>query len=296
MIKVRLNLRKVLTIAICFVSGTTMFAQGSTKDEGVVINSVTWATRNVDIGGVFVNSIEDYGGFYQWGRGADGHENPTSGTTSILSDTDTPNHGNFILADNNWSSISWYDWKAANDPCPCGWRVPTNSEIFSLLNAQKVSSEWTEENEVAGRRFIDIDTENSIFLPAERYRSWHNGSFGNYTGYDGIQGPGSNYWSSQSDDYARSFGINKDTPTFKVGIRKANGGHIRCVKTNEVCNINTSINDISSEKRNNIIGYCNIMGQRMLKEPISGLYIILYDNGMTKKVMKYSPNKIKKEK
>ena len=43
MLKVRLNLRNVVAIAISLASSATMFAQ----ETGVVINSVKWATHNV---------------------------------------------------------------------------------------------------------------------------------------------------------------------------------------------------------------------------------------------------------
>ena len=49
MIKVRLNLRKVVAIAICLAgfSVSNVLAQDNTTDQGVVINGVKWATRNV---------------------------------------------------------------------------------------------------------------------------------------------------------------------------------------------------------------------------------------------------------
>jgi len=78
MIKVRQNLRKVATIAICLAGSATMFAQNNTTDEGVVINGVKWATRNLDVGSTFVENPEDKGALFQWGRPADGHENRTS--------------------------------------------------------------------------------------------------------------------------------------------------------------------------------------------------------------------------
>ena len=57
---------------------------------------------------------------------------------------------------------------------------------------------------------------------------------------------------------------------------------VRCVKDKE---INNSVNEISAEKEKTIIGYCNIMGQRLPKEPKSGFYIILYNDGTAKKVI-----------
>jgi len=55
-------MRKVVAIAICLAGSATMFAQ----ETGVVINGVTWATRNVDAPGTFVANTKDAGMFYQW--------------------------------------------------------------------------------------------------------------------------------------------------------------------------------------------------------------------------------------
>ncbi len=49
--------------------------------------------------------------------------------------------------------------------------------------------------------------------------------------------------------------------------------------------MSTAINSVSSEKGRNAIGYYNIMGQRLQKKPTNGLYIILYDNGTSEKVI-----------
>ena len=62
----------------------------------------------------------------------------------------------------------------------------------------------------------------------------------------------------------------------------AYGHSIRCVKET----IPTAVNNISSEKEKNILGYYNILGEKLPKEPASGIYIILYDNGITKKIVK----------
>ncbi len=148
--------RKIFTLAIALTGFCTiMFAQDNTTDEGVVINGVKWATRNLDVGGNFTASPEDYGALYQWGRPADGHESRTSGTTTTLATGDTPGHDKFILA-----SSSPYDWrstqndalwnagtktapiKSANDPCPTAWRIPTNAEMESLLDENKVNRAW----------------------------------------------------------------------------------------------------------------------------------------------------------
>ena len=64
---------------------------------------------------------------------------------------------------------------------------------------------------------------------------------------------------------------------------KINGFFVRCVKDKD---INTSVNDISSEKEKTVLGYYNILGKKLLQEPESGIYIILYENGKTEKIIK----------
>ena len=66
MLKVNLNLRNVIAIAICLAGSVTMFAQNNTTDEGVMIAGVKWATRNVGKSGTFVSSPQDYGNLYTW--------------------------------------------------------------------------------------------------------------------------------------------------------------------------------------------------------------------------------------
>ncbi len=157
-------------------------------DKGVLINGVRWATRNLDVGGNFTANPEDYGALYQWGRPADGHESRTSGTTTTLATGDTPGHDKFILA-----SSSPYDWrstqndalwnagtetapvKAVNDPCPAGWRIPTNTEITTLLDPTNVSKAW--DGTKKGYTFTDIaNPANSVFFPAAGFRRFDNGT------------------------------------------------------------------------------------------------------------------------
>jgi uncharacterized protein (TIGR02145 family) len=76
-----------------------------------------------------------YGDLFQWGRLDDGHQSRDSGTTTTRSSTDEPGHGDFITHDS-----SPYDWRnpqnnnlwqgvnGTNNPCPAGWRIPTEAE------------------------------------------------------------------------------------------------------------------------------------------------------------------------
>ena len=132
----------------------------ATFDEGVVINGVRWATRNVDMPGTFAENPESPGMFFQWNRrkGWNAVDEVVEGW-----DNSTP------------EGTKWY---AENDPCPEGWRVPTIDELRSL---QEVNSEWTTLNGINGRFFGSVPYQ--LFLPAAGLRRI-SGTLG-YVGYVG---------------------------------------------------------------------------------------------------------------
>ncbi len=123
---------------------------GTTKCYDTVMNPVNndiWIDR--DLGASRrANSDTDYlayGSLYQWGRLSDGHQcmNYTSstsgsavnGTTTTQSSTDVPGHSNFIIKTNgnrNWrdprNDNLWQGLNGINNPCPSGYRLPTESE------------------------------------------------------------------------------------------------------------------------------------------------------------------------
>ena len=127
MIKSRLNLRNVATIAACLAVVTMFSGCGKddkeppkdplTYDKGVVINGVKWAIRNVDKPGTFAVNKESAGMFYLW-------------NSKVYWSTTDPAEGVAIPEWNNswnggYETPSIDDvWQTANDPCPQGWRVP----------------------------------------------------------------------------------------------------------------------------------------------------------------------------
>jgi len=142
------------------------FSQDNKAEEGVVINGVKWATRNVDAPGTFAAKPEDTGMFYQYNR------NIAWATAGEVPGWDTYLPEGIV-------------WEKANDPSPAGWRVPTFDEIKTLLVLDKVDNEWTTENGINGCKFTDKSTGNSIFLPAAGFRFYlgtltHQGTFGYY--------------------------------------------------------------------------------------------------------------------
>ncbi|MDX9749180.1 MAG: FISUMP domain-containing protein [Paludibacter sp.] len=125
-------------------AGTAYGNQVSFRTRSVLTTSTitsptgkVWMDRNLGASRVATSSTDDqaYGDLYQWGRGTDGHEKRSSQTTSSLSSSDTPGHGNFITVSSgnyDWRSPQnnnlWQGENGINNPCPEGFRVPTAAE------------------------------------------------------------------------------------------------------------------------------------------------------------------------
>jgi len=169
MLKIRLNLRIVVAIAICLTGFATMFAQ----ETGVVINGVKWATRNVDAPGTFAEKPESPGMFYQWNR------NIAWASSGSITDWDSSYPNGSV-------------WEKDNDPSPEGWRVPTDEEFRKLLNAEKVDRRSENVNGAFGYRFTDKETGNSIFFPFVGMRISEQ--------YGALSTANCGYWSSTQDD------------------------------------------------------------------------------------------------
>ena len=152
-----------------------------TYDAGVIINGVKWATRNVDKPGTFAATPEDAGMFYQWNRRIG-----WSATDPMINSNGGSTWDNSMPTGDTWEK--------ANDPSPSGWRVPTLDEIEKLIDTDKVSNEETTLNGVNGCKFTDINTGNSLFLPAVGYRVKDDGLLNVRNCSDEF--PRGDYWST----------------------------------------------------------------------------------------------------
>lgn len=178
------------------VRTTITFAyNGEDVTCGIITSSATgrkWLDRNLGAGDVpsAFDDWKNYGDLFQWGRSADGHQliERSGGTNSDVSGVETttepasgdrPTHALFIInsaAPNDWSIPSndnrWQGVSGINNPCPPGWRVPTESE-------------WLAEN-IANR----LEGYDKLKLTASGMRSISAGGI--------FQGASTNgqYWSS----------------------------------------------------------------------------------------------------
>jgi len=173
--------------------------------DGVRIEGVVWATRNVDAPGTFAENPQDAGMFYQWNR--------RTGWASTGYEWPSPMPG--------WNSTvpTGTMWYAENDPCPTGWRVPTQAELQSLYNA---GSAWTTIDGVNGRLYGTAP--NQIFLPATGWR-WSNGG-----ALDGVDESG-NYWSSTQNDSTNVWGLSFHSSLSNISplAFRSFGFNVRCV-------------------------------------------------------------------
>ena len=203
-----------------YPAGTVHCAGATTVVD--VTNPTTgkiWMDRNLGTTQVAASSydVNSYGDIYQWGRRADGHQCRTSPTTATLSSIDQPAHGFFILAPNvpeDWRSPQnanlWQGVNGVNNPCPSGYRIPTETE----MNAERLS--WSVNTSVGGFA-------SPLKWTLAGLRQYDTGTL--------LQvGSSGNYWSSTvSGTYSRSFYFSSSN-AFIVDDRRAEGYSVRCIK------------------------------------------------------------------
>ena len=211
-----------INLGSIFICGDpiTFIYKGNLVTYGTVLsNGKCWMDRNLGASQVATayNDSNAYGDLFQWGRLDDQHQTRTSGTTTNLSVSDVPGHANFIRGmgspydwrspqnDNLWQGVS-----GNNNPCPVGWRLPTDVE----LDAERAS--WSSQN-------YNGAFASPLKLTAGGVRSYFNASLFGVGSY-GI------YWSSTVDGaYARYLFFGSGD-AFVSNYVRAYGFSVRCLK------------------------------------------------------------------
>jgi uncharacterized protein (TIGR02145 family) len=187
-----------------------------------VFNSTTgkiWKDRNLGASQVATSStdVAAYGDLYQWGRLSDGHEDRSSVTTSTLSSTNVPGHSNFILSPSSpydWRSpqndILWQGVSGTNNPCPSGFRLPTNAELDAEMQS------WASNNAAGAYG-------SPLKLTVGGFRSSIDGSLNN-VGNTGF------YWSSTVFSFYSHYLSLFNSGAYTNNIRRAYGFSVRCIK------------------------------------------------------------------
>jgi uncharacterized protein (TIGR02145 family) len=186
----------------------------------------TWLDRNLGASRVAQSSTDyqAYGSLYEWGRQSDSHQcitwtatnagTPVNGTTTTQCSGGTCVNALFVVTYINWNNsdlpLLWTYPKAANDPCPSGYRVPWHTELQALDNSFSP-------NNMTGA------FASPVKMPVSGYRNYNNGVL-DYMSSRGF------YWSSSfngSTD-AQYLYFTSDLSTM-TSNQRAFGFSVRCI-------------------------------------------------------------------
>ena len=204
---------------------------GVNHGKGIALGDIVWAPVNCGYKAKSSNSKGfPYGKLYQWGRKYgqgynltydESEPNIIEGPISLNGGMSKEYENVFFSVDNydkNWISTDdikqfWNSGteespiKTQYDPCPEGWRVPTESELRLLIQAR--SSKETINNQYGycySGCYSYIDSILVVFLPAAGYRSDINGkSYGRQSGGNGSNWGEGHYWSSTAYNKGESY-------------------------------------------------------------------------------------------
>jgi uncharacterized protein (TIGR02145 family) len=210
----------------------TFSFNGLTYQEVLSSTTKIWLDRNLGATQVATSSTDaaSYGDLYQWGRNTDGHQ--IRGSSKASAPVASGNEGsNFINSGGDWLSSSSQDdtrWNSgigapvkvtANDPCPAGFRVPTDTELEAERNNGGTGFWGTgsAQNNALGA------FNSALKLPVAGYRDSSTGDLTTVDSYG-------NYWSSTvSGALARLLYFYSSSATM-YSSNRAHGFSVRCIK------------------------------------------------------------------
>ena len=180
------------------------------------ITGRTWMDRNLGAIQVATSTTDtaSFGSLYQWGRSSDGHEERTSSAINTTSSSDTAGHSYFILADSDWrfppNDSLWQGLFGINNPCPEGFRLPTENEF------EEERLTWSSND-------ADGAFNSPLKLSLAGARSRMNGAIGNIGTFSGYR------TSTRNGTLSRVLGIAQSIS--QMGNRdRADGNCVRCIK------------------------------------------------------------------
>lgn len=189
-----------------------------------------WLDRNLGATRVATSSTDaaGYGDYFQWGRPADGHQtkyltnNNSTGFTNTRSSSSVPSTDLWIVptdASNDWLSTPdntlWTGANPTNNPCPAGFRIPTESE----WSAERAT--WSSTNAAGG-----------FASPLKLTRPGMLTNFGSSGAYFTAKDNFGQYLTQSAYDNggAKYFGIEGGNAWFDQNYYKWHGMSVRCIQ------------------------------------------------------------------
>jgi hypothetical protein len=190
----------------------------------------TWMDRNIGANRAAISTAdqESWGFMFQWGRGPDGHQCvnrypgdgvTTSGTWNNQAFNSAPNQGNpwdglFIISSGNWLTPStnalWQGVNGVNNPCPAGYRLPTNAE----MNTERQS--WSSNN-AAGAFASQLKWSLTGYRVSTNGMRLHMSNIGHY-------------WTSTVSSNNVFYLNISNTNAVNITTNRASGMVVRCIK------------------------------------------------------------------
>ena len=190
-------------------------AQGA---AGVLLSSTGqfWMDKNLGAGQIATSSTDanSYGFLYQWGRNTDGHQlrTPSTAAGPVVAGTEG---SDFITSSGDWLTVQddtrWNgSSKGVHDPCPDGFRVPTEAELNS-------EQELFPSNNATGA------FESALKLSVAGIRNGSNAAL-SFVGSYGF------YWSSTVDGTSARYLYFFSSGAGMLNRDRANGISVRCLQ------------------------------------------------------------------
>jgi uncharacterized protein (TIGR02145 family) len=218
---------------------------------------------------------KSYGMYYQWGRkdpfvGPQKYNFPSNANQLIYNTKGYATSLSYVDSTAEQGTVAWsvanpmalikgckangYDWlyadsgeelwsaetKSLYDPCPAGWRVPTDALFVGLdIKSAEDDMMWDEAQKQYGWHLVDKTTEREYFFTAQGRRNYLDCRLDIFNDDATLPVPWSGYyWTSttnEEDAKALYFDLNTATRTWN-GIdlsrpmHRANAMPVRCVK------------------------------------------------------------------
>lgn len=168
---------------------------GINHGKGIVIGDIVWAPVNC---GYKASTLDSkgfpMGKYYQWGRKfGQGYSDKYDEKGPIVIEGPISNfngqreaYADYFISGGNWlDNMDDALWNAGTeqepkkteyDPCPSGWRVPTNSEMTTLCLNMSIKTLGSTEGRWFSGEFTYLDGCPRIYLPSAGYLRNYDGS------------------------------------------------------------------------------------------------------------------------